>query len=214
MAMFWQEAAVVVVVKALPFLYCSASTQQAIGSRQAGSRQVGGRQCSGTEVQMRRLFVIGALALGLVAVGSGKAYASVRSYMFVLGIPGSATDVDHTDWIEVLSLSQGASTTKKAVTCTDLSIMKNLDQAGPALWAAAAVGQVFQEIRIEVVNNTAVIYDIRLHQARVTSTNTSGSSELPMESVSFSYQSVTLTFNTQDAKGNITPGVPQTIACQ
>ena len=166
---------------------------------------------------MRRLFAIGALALGLLAVGSGNAYADYRTYMFVLGIPGTSTEVGHPDWIEVLSMSQGVSSTKKAVACSDVSVMKYLDQAGPALWAAAAVGQVFQEIRIEVVNNTPsrpVVYDIRLHQARVTSTQTSGSSELPMESVSFSYQSITLTFNTQDAKGAITPGVPQTIACQ
>ena len=59
-----------------------------------------------------------------------------------------------------------------------------------------------------------VIYDVRLNSARVTSIQTSGSSELPMESVSFSYQSLTLTFNQQDEKGAIIPGIPQTINCQ
>jgi type VI protein secretion system component Hcp len=48
----------------------------------------------------------------------------------------------------------------------------------------------------------------------VTSSQTSGSSELPVESVSFSYQEITLTFNPQDAKGAISPGTPQTIVCQ
>ena len=95
--------------------------------------------------------------------------------------------------------------------------MKYLDQAGPALWAAAAVRQVFAEVRIEVVTSGetgGVVYDIRLSNAKVTSSQTSGSSELPTESVSFSYDSITLTFNPQDAKGFIHPGTPQTIACQ
>ena len=168
---------------------------------------------------MRRVFLMGVLAAALSAVGSGEAYAAqYRTYMYVPGIPGSSVDADHPDWIEVLSMSQGVSSTKKAVACSDLSIMKSLDEAGPALWAAAAMGQVFQEIRIEVVNNggdaRAVVYDIRLSNARVTSTQTSGSSELPTESVSFSYQSIRLTFNPQDPKGGTTPGVPQTVNCQ
>jgi type VI secretion system Hcp family effector len=137
--------------------------------------------------------------------------------MLVPGIPGSSVDDGHKDWIEVLSMSQGAVSTKKSVACSDVSIMKVLDQAGPALWAAAAVRQLFSEIRVEVVKSgefSGVVYDIRLSNARVTSTQTSGSSELPIESVSFSYDSVTLTFNTQDAKGGIHPGTPQTINCQ
>ena len=42
----------------------------------------------------------------------------------------------------------------------------------------------------------------------------SGSSELPMESVSFSLDSITLQFNAQDERGVTTPGTPQTISCQ
>jgi type VI secretion system secreted protein Hcp len=137
--------------------------------------------------------------------------------MFVPGIPGSSVDADHKDWIDVLAMSQGVSSSKKAVACSDVAIMKRLDQAGPMLWAAAAVGQVFPEVRIEVVKRgefSGVVYDIRIHNAKVTSSQTSGSSEFPMESVSFSYQSITLTYNPQDAKGGIHPGIPQTIACQ
>jgi type VI secretion system secreted protein Hcp len=167
---------------------------------------------------MKRLFAMGALAVGLLAVGSSEAYAQgIDTFMFVPGIPGGSVDADHKDWIEVLSMSQGVSTSKKAVACSDVSIMKRLDQAGPMLWAAAAVGQVFPEIRLEVVKSgefSGVIYDIRISNAKVTSTQTSGSSELPMESVSFSYHSITLTYNPQDAKGGIHPGTPQTINCQ
>ena len=167
---------------------------------------------------MRRLLVIGALMSGLLALGSGEAYAQrYQTFMLVPGIPGSAIEEGHKDWIEVLSMSQGLSTVKRSVACSDANIMKSLDQAGPALWAAAAVRQLFSEVRIEVVKNgefSGVIYDIRLSNARVTSSQTSGSSELPMESVSFSYDTITLTFNPQDEKGQIHPGTPQTIDCR
>jgi type VI secretion system secreted protein Hcp len=167
---------------------------------------------------MRRLLVIGALAVGASAIGTGQAYAQqYRTYMLVPGIPGSAIDENHKDWIEVLSMSQGVSSIKRSVACSDVSIMKVLDQAGPALWAAAAVRQVFPEVRIEVVKGgefPGVVYDIRISNSKVVSSQTSGSSELPVESVSFSYDSITLTFNPTDVKGVIHPGTPQTVACQ
>ena len=164
-----------------------------------------------------RVVVIGALLLGILAVGPARADAALRTFLLVPGIPGDVTDVNHEGWIEVLSMSQGASSTRKTVVCSDLSIMKSLDSAGPALWVAAAVGQVFPELHIQVTQSfdtRVVIYDLRFANAKVTSTQTSSSSELPMESVSFSYQSLTLTFNKEDAKGNVTPGIPQTISCQ
>ena len=167
---------------------------------------------------MGRLLMLGAFVSGLLAVGSGEAYAQqFRTYMYIPGIPGSSVDEHHKDWIEVLSMSQGVSTSKKSVACSDTNIMKSLDQAGPALWAAAAVRQVFPEVKIEVVRGgdfPAVVYDIRLANAKVTSTQTSSSSELPTESVAFSFDSITLTFNQQDPTGGTRPGTPQSIACQ
>ena len=170
---------------------------------------------------MRRFLMISALLAGLVAIAAGDAYAQqYRTDMLIPGIPGASTDTGHKDWIEVLSISQGVSVPKRSVACSDVSIMKVLDQAGPMLWAAAAGRQLFPEVRIEVVLQGIVpgghvVYDIRLNNARVTSTQTSGSSELPTESVSFSYDSVTLTFNALDNRtGHPIPGTPQTIACQ
>lgn len=164
-----------------------------------------------------KVVAVASLVLALLAAGSGEAYAAIRTYMYVPGIPGGSTDAQHQDWIEVLSMSQGASATKKSVACSDFSIMKVLDQAGPALWGAAATGQLFPEIRVEVLmgnEKPIVIYDIRLNNARVSSIQMSGSSELPMESVSFTFQSVTLTFNRQTEAGQVILGTPQTINCQ
>jgi type VI secretion system secreted protein Hcp len=168
---------------------------------------------------MRRLLAIGALALGLVVVGSGEAQArSFRTFMLIPDIPGSSVDEHHDGWIEVVSMSQGLSGVKKSVSCSDMSITKYLDQAGPLLWAAAATGRLFPVIKIEIVRDSgdvsAAVYEISINNARVTSSHTSGSSELPMESVSFSYQSITLQFNTSDPKGGTTDGEPRTITCQ
>ena len=165
-----------------------------------------------------RALAIGTLVIGLLAGGSAQAFASFHTFMFVPGIPGESTDAQHPNWIEVLSMSQGVSSSRRSVACSDLNIMKSLDQAGPALWAAAAAGQVFPEIHLQVVKVTgdtsAVVYDIKINNAKVTSTQTSGSSELPIESVSFSYQTLTLTFNPPNGTGGTTPGIPQTISCQ
>ena len=165
-----------------------------------------------------RVVVIAALVLAFLAVGSTEASAQFRTFMFVPDIEGDATDAQHVNWIEILALSQGVGTVKKGVACSDLSVIKFLDRSGPPLWVAAAMGQVFPEVHIEVVRTVGgvqlLIYDIRLSNARVTSTQTSGSSELPTESVAFSYQSVTLTFNKQTPTGGIIPGIPQTIHCQ
>lgn len=167
---------------------------------------------------MKRLLKMGAFIAVVTAMGTGEAYAQqFRTYMLVPGIAGSSVDVGREGWIDVLSLSQGVSSARRSVACSDVSILKVLDQAGPALWAAAAARQTFSEIRIEVARGAetpAVVYDIRLSNARVTSSQTSGSGDQPVEGVSFSYDAVTLTFNTQAPGGGTIPGTPQVITCQ
>ena len=160
--------------------------------------------------------IIAALALAFLAVGWSEAHAQ-RTFMFVPGIEGDSLDEHHPNWIEIESLSQGAvSPTRKTVACGDVHVSKALDRSGPALWAAAALGQVFPQVHIEIVNTQgAVIYDIRLNNARVTSIQTSGSSfGLPSEGVAFAFQSLILQFNRQLPNGQIVPGTPQTITCQ
>ena len=66
------------------------------------------------------------------------------TFLLVPGINGSSTDDRHRNWIDVLSLSQALvplETKKLSVTC-NVGLAKNLDVAGPPLWAAAANGQV------------------------------------------------------------------------
>ena len=82
-------------------------------------------------------------------------------------------------------MSRGRRHLKKArFSCSDVSVMKSLDEAGPALWVAAAMGQVFPELDLHVVNSEGRRLRPKFTNGRVTSTQTSGSSELPTESVS------------------------------
>ena len=167
---------------------------------------------------MRNRLTVAALVVGLLALGAAEAHAQpLKTFLNVPGIPGDSTDAQHPEWIEVLALTQGGTATRKSIVCSDLQVIKSLDRSGPPLWAAAALGQSFEEIRLEIVSGVdtrKVVYDVKLGNAKVTSISTSGSSELPIESVSFSYQTLTLTFNRQSSTGAIIPGVPQTIDCR
>ena len=167
---------------------------------------------------MKRLLKFGAFIAVVTAMGTGEAYAQQsRTYMLVPNIPGSSEDAGREGWIDVQSLSQGVTSGRRSVACSDLSIGKVLDQTGPALWAAAATRQSFSEIRIEVVRGgetPGVMYDIRLTNARVTSVQTSAHDVQAFESVSFAYDAITLTFNSQGPDGATIPGTPQVISCQ
>src|SRR5262245_38806011 len=162
-----------------------------------------------------RVGIIAALVVAFLAVGFSDAYAQFQTFMFVPGIPGDSQDPQHPNWIEIESLQQGASSpTKKTVVCSDVTVTKVLDRSGPLFWAAAAMGQTFTQIHIEIVNPQGVIYDIRLNNARVTSVGQSSANFLPSEVVAFAFQSLILQFNQQLPSGVIVPGTPQTITCQ
>ena len=60
-----------------------------------------------------RGILVAALVLAFLAGRTGEAYAGVRTYMLVPNISGASTDAQHDGWIEVLSMSQGASSTQK-----------------------------------------------------------------------------------------------------
>jgi type VI protein secretion system component Hcp len=96
--------------------------------------------------------------------------------------------------------------------------LKQLDIAGPRLWAATVTGQTFGSIELQVLQATGsvtprLIYDIMLTNAQITGVSDSGANELPTESVSFKAASLTLAFTPQNDDGS--PGTPvtTTFAC-
>ena len=94
----------------------------------------------------RRLSIL-ILALGFVGVvGIPSALAQTDAFLFIDGIPGDSVDSQHRDWIDLTSLNQNF---EPGVGCA-FTVAKGFDSAGPLLWAAAAGGDTFPEMRIEI----------------------------------------------------------------
>jgi type VI protein secretion system component Hcp len=165
---------------------------------------------------MRKTLGLVALALILSAARATPAFADVNAFLLVPGVPGGSTDARHVGWIDVLSVRQTLTPTKKGSAC-QVEIVKPLDIAGPRLWLAAVTGQTFAEVRIEVVKAAAdpfKVYEIRLANAIVSSISTAaGPGDVLRESLVWEAPSATLTFFTQNPDGSPGASVTSTIVC-
>lgn len=171
-----------------------------------------------------KLVSITLLALGISLASASEAMAQ-RAFMFVPGIPGESTVEGFVDWISVLSIRQNAvSSSRKSIAC-DLSIVKTIDAAGPALWASAATGATIPEIVIAVLRNTVPeggsggstivkLYDIRLTNVRIGGVQATAGATDSSETITLVPQGVTLTFFTQTPTGAVGPPVTQSFPCQ
>jgi type VI protein secretion system component Hcp len=164
------------------------------------------------------------LALGLSLVSATEAMAQ-RAFMFVPGIPGESTVEGFVDWINVLSIRQSAiSASRKSIAC-DLSIVKNIDAAGPALWASAATGATISEIVITVLRNSVPeggsggstivkLYDIRLTNVRIGGVQATTGATDSSETITLVPQGATLTYYVQSPTGAVRPPVTESFPCQ
>ncbi len=132
-------------------------------------------------------------------------------------INGESVDTKHKNEITVMSFSWGASqTTSVAGTggsgagkanLADFSIMKNYDLASTPLFKALLSGT---HITSGVLTATksggsgSPFMTLTFGELFVTSTQISGSSEVPMESVSFSYNTLKTEYSTQSETGIVT----------
>ena len=115
----------------------------------------------------------------------------------------------------VLSLSQTLEEVAKGRPQCSVKAIKNLDNAGPLLWAAAVNGQIFPEVKIEFVRTQSAVrfYEIKLTNAFVASISTDSDVALPKESVVLKSAQVTITFWPQRADGSLGPPITSTFAC-
>lgn len=130
-------------------------------------------------------------------------------------IKGESADANHKDQIRLHSYSWGGSQTTSVsgaggsgagkVHLADFSIMKDLDKASPKLLTAMCKGQHIAKGTLTAVKagDTGDFLKIEFTELFVTSVQISGSSEVPMESVSFSYNTADLTYKSQDDKGKL-----------
>ena len=165
---------------------------------------------------MRNTVVRGVFVFIALCAGAGAASAATDTFMLVPGIPGGSVARGHEDWIDVISLQQSWPGQARKGTSCDVTVVKGLDIAGPKLYLAAVTGQIFSEIKIEVLKAAAEpvkFYELKLTNAIISSITTSGNSTSIAENVVISPQSATLSFFTQRADGSPGPPVTATIPC-
>jgi type VI protein secretion system component Hcp len=163
----------------------------------------------------RRHFV--ATLVLVCALGTASNAFAQRAFLFIPNIPGDATVEGYVDWINVLSIRQTATSSSRRSIACDLSVVKNIDVAGPALWAAAAGGTIVPEMMITVLNNSPEpikLYDIRLANVRIGAVQATTGTADASETVTLVPQGVTLTYYTQTPTGGVGSPVTQSFSCQ
>ncbi len=146
---------------------------------------------------------------------------AVDFFLKLDAIDGESVDANHSKEIAVMSFSWGASqTTSVAGTggsgagkanLADLSIMKNYDASSAPMYKSLLLGT---HIKTGVLTASKAggsgkpFMKISLTELFVTSVQISGSSEVPMESVSFSYNTIKTEYFQQDETGNLAAKAP------
>ena len=142
---------------------------------------------------------------------------AVDYYLKLDGIQGEAATEGFKDQIQLLSFSWGGSQTTSVagtggsgagkVDLSDLSVMKNYDKSSPQMFKALISGT---HIKTGVLSATKAggggkpFLKISLGELFVTSLQDSASSEIPTESVSFSYNTIKVEYSTQNEQGILT----------
>jgi type VI secretion system secreted protein Hcp len=142
---------------------------------------------------------------------------AVDFFLKLDGIQGESADEKHKDQITLLSWSLGASqVTSVAGTggsgagkadLSDLSIMKFLDKASAPLFKALVSGTHIKTGVLEAVKaggDGKPFLKLSFDELFVTSQQHSASSEVPSESVSFSYNKIKVEYSTQNEQGILT----------
>lgn len=153
---------------------------------------------------LRRLVLLFATLTGAFA-----GQAAVDAYLKVEGVKGEATDSSHTDWIQILSFSQGTGSplaTTGRPSFSDLCFQKFADRSSPVLEQSCAKGRVFPSATLELITadaNRARFYQIVLSNVVIVSVSASGSTAdlRPLESVCLGFSQINWTYTEFDATG-------------
>jgi len=139
---------------------------------------------------------------------------AVDYFLKLDGITGESQDSNHKNEIQIMSFSWGASQTSSVggatgsgagkVSLDGFSIMKAVDKASVPLFKSVVGGTHFATGTItanKAGGGGKVFLKVDFKELFVTSYQLSGSSEIPMESVSFSYKTIAIEYSMQDTKG-------------
>lgn len=158
---------------------------------------------------------VATLAFAVLLLGAAHAQAQSSAYMNVPGVDGDSTSDRYKDWIELMSVAQSFTGQKGSNACA-VHVTKPLDRSGPKLWAAAVTGQVFPEVRIEIVHATAEnqqrFYELILGNAVVSSISSTPSALV--EQLAMTGTTATLRYYPQSPSGELMAPVSSTITCK
>jgi type VI secretion system secreted protein Hcp len=148
---------------------------------------------------------------------------AVDFFLQLDGIKGEAKDQGHVGEIKIHSWSWGASQTTSVsgtggsgagkASLSDISIMKDYDKSSPPLFQALLKGNhiktgVLTAQKSAGEGSGKPFLKISLEEIFVTSVQDSGSSEIPSESISFSYNKIKVEYFTQDETGKMASVTP------
>jgi len=149
---------------------------------------------------------------------------AVNAYLVIDGRPGPSTS--KTNAIDILSFSFGASMSavigagssggearSGRANVSDVTIMKVLDKTSPLLFDDCVTGNYLTKVDViydkPMGDDQQDYFKIHMEDALITSINLSGSSENPMESISFAFSKVKVSYNPEEGgalKGFIDKG--------
>ncbi len=138
---------------------------------------------------------------------------AVNAYLIIDGRPGPSTSKQ--DAIDILSFSFGASQTSVIgagssggearsgrASVQDVTIMKVVDKVSPLLFDDCVTGNYLKKVDIiydkPMGDDQQDYYKIHMEDALITSIQHSGSSENPMESISFAFSKIKVSYNPEE----------------
>jgi type VI secretion system secreted protein Hcp len=138
---------------------------------------------------------------------------AVNAYLIIDGRPGPSTSKQGA--IDILSFSFGASQTAVIgvgssggearagrANLADLSIMKVVDKVSPLLFDDCVTGNYLKTVDSvydkPMGDDQQDYYKIHLEDALITSFQNSGSNENPMESITFAYSKIKVSYNPEE----------------
>jgi type VI secretion system secreted protein Hcp len=142
---------------------------------------------------------------------------AVDYFLKLDGIKGESQVTGHTGEIQLHSFSWGGSQTSSVagtggsgagkVNLDHLNVMKSVDSASVPLFKAITLGTHIATgtlTAIKAGGNGKPFLQVDFQELFVSSLQLSASTEVPMETVSFSYNQIKIAYSTQDEKGTMT----------
>lgn len=141
---------------------------------------------------------------------------AVDFFLKLDGIDGESVDSNFKDNIQLLSFSWGASQVSSVggtggsgagkVSLSEFTIMKTVDKATPKFFKSIVKGDHIKTgtlVATKAGGGGKPFLKIDFKELFVTSVQISGSSEVPMESASFSYNEIKIDYSVQNDQGNL-----------